>query len=123
MAERLPAEALLIARLHVESLVAKSRWDEAAEIGVRVLRLAEGVPTHDSHANSERVRLVCILGRLGLVGGIDVHTDLVPLLKTSSCLDRAVIADAGKNILARKPPVTRPSVSTSRCSRAPFGSP
>ena len=85
--------ALLLARLHVQQLIANSRWSDAADVGARVLRLAERSPNLEPSARAEQIRLACLLAHLGMVSGVDIDRTLLPLLRSPG-LEKPVLEQA-----------------------------
>ena len=78
----LSREQVLIARLHIEKLIADADWEEAAEVGSAVM------DTQSTHsANRERLLLACHLVSLGMLG--EVNPTLLGHLLTFQGLERA----------------------------------
>ena len=81
-------EALLLARLHVEELVHRARWEDAAEIGAAVLSNSENLAA----ASQDRLRVACSLSALGALSNISAAGTLAPLLQKPG-IEREALAE------------------------------
>ena len=83
-------EHLLIARLHVDRLIAQQRFSDAANAGSRALVASEALLSN--HAAAEKIRLAHSLTRLGMLSGVTL--DYFENILKRSEVDAPALSDA-----------------------------